>query len=126
MSRSPAWRGARAQVARVRILVTVSRRRNVEQVLRRLVQPASASGSRPGGRNHCTTTGAASRSSPPGVPAAGPCPALALPEVGVVVDIARRQECSRIGREYSVESLWMSVAPTRSADLARAAVGAAL
>jgi hypothetical protein len=29
-----------------------------------------------------------------------------------------------MGREYSVESLWMSVLPARSADLARAAVSA--
>ena len=43
---------------------------------------------------------------------------------GVVVDTATRPLLSRIGRENSVESLWISVAPIRSADLARAAVNA--
>jgi hypothetical protein len=47
-----------------------------------------------------------------------------LQRYGVVVDIRIRPERSRIGREYSVESLWMSVLPRRSADLARAAVRA--
>src|SRR4051812_34616448 len=36
---------------------------------------------------------------------------------GVVVDTATRPVRSRIGREYSFESLWMSVLPARSADL---------
>jgi hypothetical protein len=43
---------------------------------------------------------------------------------GVVVDTATRPARSRIGREYSFESLWMTVLPARSADLARAAVSA--
>jgi hypothetical protein len=43
---------------------------------------------------------------------------------GVVVDTRTRPERSRIGREYSVESLWMRVLPARNADLARTAVSA--
>jgi hypothetical protein len=41
-----------------------------------------------------------------------------------VVDTAENPERSRIGRESAVESLWMSVLPMLSADLARWAVSA--
>lgn len=43
---------------------------------------------------------------------------------GVVVDTLRKPYRSKIGREYSVESLLMRVLPRRSADRARAAVNA--
>jgi len=43
---------------------------------------------------------------------------------GVVVDTLTRPDRSRIGREYSVESLLMSVLPMRSAERAREAVNA--
>ena len=43
---------------------------------------------------------------------------------GVVVDTLIRPDRSRIGRENSVESLWISVFPKVSADRARAAVSA--
>ena len=43
---------------------------------------------------------------------------------GVVVETFTSPERSRIGREYSVESLWISVLPRASADRARAAVSA--
>ena len=43
---------------------------------------------------------------------------------GVVVEALIRPERSRIGREYSVESLLMSVLPMPSAERARAAVKA--
>ncbi len=43
---------------------------------------------------------------------------------GVVVDTLASPDRSRIGRENSVESLLMSVLPTRSAERARAAVNA--
>ena len=41
-----------------------------------------------------------------------------------MVDTLRKPYRSRIGREYSVESLLMSVLPMRSAERARAAVRA--
>ncbi len=53
-----------------------------------------------------------------------PWAAQRLHRYGVVVDTRTRPARSRMGREYSVESLWMSVLPARSADLARAAVSA--
>lgn len=43
---------------------------------------------------------------------------------GVVVDTFTKPARSSIGREYSVESLLISVLPMRSADLARADVSA--
>ena len=43
---------------------------------------------------------------------------------GVVVETLTRPDLSRIGREYSVESLLMRVLPMRKADRARAAVNA--
>lgn len=41
-----------------------------------------------------------------------------------MVDTVTKPYLSRIGREYSVESLLISVLPIRSADEARAAVSA--
>ncbi|MEX0428459.1 hypothetical protein AB3X52_12580 [Nocardioides sp. DS6] len=43
---------------------------------------------------------------------------------GVVVLTLTRPERSRIGQENSVESLWISLFPSASADRARAAVSA--
>jgi hypothetical protein len=43
---------------------------------------------------------------------------------GVVVETLRKPYLSRIGREYSVESLLMRVLPLRSAERALAAVKA--
>src|SRR3954463_3738036 len=43
---------------------------------------------------------------------------------GVVEDTLTRPDRSRMGRENSVESLWMKDFPIRRADLARAAVSA--
>jgi hypothetical protein len=43
---------------------------------------------------------------------------------GVVVETLTKPDRSRIGRENSVESLWMIVFPSRRAERARAAVSA--
>ncbi len=43
---------------------------------------------------------------------------------GVVVETLRKPDRSRMGREYAVESLWISVFPAARADRARTAVSA--